>query len=130
MSTAPPRPRRGEIWWVHRPGQPGDPHQPRPGLVVSEDVRNRQGNNVIVVPIFSRGRLGPTRVALPAGAGGIPHAGILFCEELTTIADLFLAGGPLGAPVPPPLLAAVVRAVRRAIGEIVPEPVSGRALRP
>lgn len=120
MSTAAPHPRRGEIWWVRLPGQPVDSHQPRPGLVVSDDVRNRLADDVMVVPVFSRGRLGPTRVALPAGVGGIPRDSVLFCEELTTIADVFLTGGPLGPVVPAPLLDAVVRAVRRAVGEIVP----------
>ncbi len=27
--------------------------------------------NLIIVPLFSTGRLGPTRVTLPAGSGGI-----------------------------------------------------------
>ena len=79
-------------------------------------------DDVIVVPAFSRGRLGPTRVPLPAGVGGIPRDSILFCDEVTTIADVFLAGGPLGALVPADLLGAVVRAVRRAMGEVMPEP--------
>ena len=43
---------------VYIPGQPDDPHQPRPALVISEDVRNRLTDDVIVVPIFSTGRLG------------------------------------------------------------------------
>jgi mRNA-degrading endonuclease toxin of MazEF toxin-antitoxin module len=121
--TAPAvRPRRGEIWWVRLPGQPADPHQPRPGLIVSADARNRLADDVIVAPIFSRGRLGPTRVALPAGAGGLPRDSVVFCDELTTIADAFLAGGPLGDLVPAPLMEAAVRAIRRAVGEVVPEP--------
>ena len=93
-------PRRGEVWSAHTPGQPDDPHQPRPVLVVSEDVRNRLRDDVIVIPIFSRGRPGPTRVPLPAGKGGIRHDSVLFCEEITTIDVRFLTGGPFGAPVP------------------------------
>jgi mRNA-degrading endonuclease toxin of MazEF toxin-antitoxin module len=116
------KPRRGEIWLVHTPGQPEDPHQPRPALVVSENVRNRLADDVIVVPIFSAGRLGPTRVPLAAGTGGIRHDSILFCEEITTIADDFLEDGPLGPPVPRALLQQVLRAVRRALGEVLPEP--------
>jgi mRNA-degrading endonuclease toxin of MazEF toxin-antitoxin module len=122
MTTTMPRPRRGEIWWANVPGQPADPHQPRPSLIVSDDIRNRMTADVIVVPIFSRGRLGPTRVPLPAGVGGIPRDSVLFCDELATIADLFLVSGPLGAPVPADLLARVVRAVRRSIGDVVSEP--------
>jgi mRNA-degrading endonuclease toxin of MazEF toxin-antitoxin module len=114
--------RRGEIWYVYTPGQPDDPHQPRPALVVSEDLRNRFGDDLIVVPAFSHGRVGPTHVFLPAGAGGIPHGSVLFCEEITTIAERFLGDGPLGRRVPEPILQRVGRAVRRALGEALPEP--------
>jgi len=115
-------PRRGEIWMVHTPGQPDDPHQPRPALVVSEDIRNRLQDDLIVVPAFSAGRLGPTRVAAVAGAGGLPRDSVLFCEEITTIDRDFLHRGPLGSRVPRGLMEAVVRAIRRAVGEVIPEP--------
>ncbi len=114
-------PRRGEIWSVHTPGQPRDPHRPRPALVISEDVRNRLADDCIVVPAFSAGRLGPTRVRIAEGVGGIAHDSVLFCEEITTISHDFLTNGPLGPLVPPALLGQVVRAVRRALGEVLPE---------
>jgi len=75
----------------------------------------------IVVPVFSGGQLGPTRVRLPAGAGGLRHDSVVFCEEITTIDRDFLARGPVGV-LAPNLIDAVVRGVRRAIGEVVPEP--------
>jgi mRNA interferase MazF len=115
-------PRRGEIWFVMTPGQPDDPHQPRPALVVSENVRNRLRDDLMVIPIFSSGRLGPTRLALTRGTGGLPHDSVLFCEELTTIDRDFLARGPLGLAVPPELMARVLLAVRRALGDVVPDP--------
>lgn len=115
-------PRRGEVWYAFTPGQPDDPHQPRPVLVVSSDTRNRNTDDAIVVPAFSRGALGPTRVAVEAGVGGLAHASVLFCEEVTTIDHDFFADGPLGPRVPEELMARVVRAVRRALGEVVPEP--------
>lgn len=115
-------PRRGEIWSVRVPGQPSDPHQPRPALVLSDDVRNRLADDLIVVPIFTRGAEGPTHVPLPRGAGGVKRDSVLFCEELTTLDRDFLGSGPWGAAVGPDLLAAVARAVRRAIGETVLEP--------
>lgn len=114
-------PRRGELWSVLVPGQPDDPHQPRPALVISEDIRNELTDDVIVVPVFSRGTSGPTRVTLPAGAGGLPRESVLFCEEITTIDRDFLRRGPLGPPVEEPLLEQVCRAIRRAVGEVVPE---------
>lgn len=107
---------------AYTPGQPDNPHQPKPVLVISEDVRNRLRDDVIVVPAFSKGRLGPTRVSLQKGAGGISRDSVLFCEEVTTIDRDFLQRGPLGRPVASEALAAVVRAVRRAIGEVVPQP--------
>ena len=115
-------PHRGEIWYVYTPGQPDDPHQPRPALVVSEDVRNRIRDDLIVVPTFSRGRSGPTRVSVQAGTRGAPADGVLFCEEITTIDRDFLANGPIGPPLPRHRMDEVVRAIRRAIGEVVPEP--------
>jgi len=89
-------------------------------LVVSEDVRNRLRDDVIVVPAFSAGRIGPTRVPVPANSGGLPHDSVLFCEEVTTIDKDFFQRGPLGPRVEPGTVAAVVRAIRRAIGEVVP----------
>jgi mRNA-degrading endonuclease toxin of MazEF toxin-antitoxin module len=121
LLAPPASPRRGEVWYVHLPGQPRDPHQPRPALVVSTDLRHRLRDDLIVVPIFSRGALGPTRVLIREGQGGVPRDGVLFCDQLATIDRSFLADGPLGTLVPPELLDRVVRAVRRALGEVVVE---------
>ncbi len=84
-------------------------------------MRNRLRDDLIVVPFFSSGRFGPTRVPVPAGTGGVRHDSLLFCEEITTIDRDFLARGPLGPPVPREVLEQVVRAVRRALGDVVPE---------
>ena len=108
---------------MYTPGQPDDPHQPRPALVVSDEVRNSMRDDLIVVPMFSTGRAGPTRVSLSAGTGNLPHDSVLFCEEITTIDRDFLADGPLGLPVGTAKLQEVVRAIRRAIGDVVPEPM-------
>jgi mRNA-degrading endonuclease toxin of MazEF toxin-antitoxin module len=91
-------------------------------LVISVDVRNALRDHVIVVPILSSGRVGPTRVALPAGSGGLDHDGVLFCDEITTLRHDFLGKGPLGTPVPGRVLKDVVKAIRRALGDVVPEP--------
>lgn len=109
-------PRRGEIWYAFTPGQPDDPHQPRPGLVISENVRNRRADDLIIVPIFSLGRPGPTRLVIPAGTGGLPHDSMIFCDELATIDRDFLVSGPLGPLVPDTMLDRVVRAIFIAVG--------------
>lgn len=103
------------------PGRPDDPHQPRPALVISPNVRNRLREHVIVIPMYSQGSLGPTRVEVPAGTGGVRHGSLLFCEEVTTLDRGFLPRGPLGPPVDADVLDAAVRAVRRAIGEVIAE---------
>lgn len=115
-------PRRGEIWLVETPNMPADLHQPRLGLVVSDDRRNRSRDHAIVVPVFSSRRSGPTRVPIRSGTGGIGHDSMLYCEEVTTLDRSFIVDGPLGPPVSPSLLGRVNRAIRRALGEVVTEP--------
>src|SRR2546428_11358549 len=104
---------------VYTPGQPDDPHQPRPALVLSEDIRNRLRDDLIVIPIFSTGKSGPTRLFLPSGHGGLRRSGLLYCEEITSMYRDFLYGGPLGPRVSSSVLVAVVLAVRRAVGDLV-----------
>jgi len=69
----------------------------------------------MVVPIFSTGNLGPTRLVIPAAGTGLRYDSILFCEELTTLDKAFLEDGPRGR-VTPDLLDQVILAVRRALG--------------
>lgn len=111
-------PLRGEIWSVYTPGQPGDPHQPRPALVISADERNQAEDDVIVVPVFTRGAVGPTHVPVRGGTGGLDHDSVLFCEEITTLDVEFLEDGPLGDPVPESLLRRVVRGIRISVGDV------------
>lgn len=114
-------PRRGEIWSVRTPGRPDDPHQPRPALVVSADVRNRLLPHAIVVPIYSAGAAGPTRVELATGTGGLRRDSVLFCEEVSTIDRDFFEKGPWGDRITDDVMTAAIRGVRRALGEVLPE---------
>ena len=84
-------------------------------LIISVDVRNRLTDDLIVIPIFSVGSLGPTRVAIASGEGGLTRDSALFCEEVCTIDRDFLASGPLGPIVSANLLDEVVAAIRNAI---------------
>jgi mRNA-degrading endonuclease toxin of MazEF toxin-antitoxin module len=115
-------PRRGEVWMIETPNLPYDPHQPRPALIVSDDRRNRLFDHVIVVPIYTSRRPAPTRVPIGAGTGGVTHDSMLYAEEVMTLHRDFLIDGPLGPPVSPSLLVRENRAIRRALGEVVPEP--------
>ncbi|MBI4321105.1 MAG: type II toxin-antitoxin system PemK/MazF family toxin [Chloroflexi bacterium] len=111
-------PLRGEIWRAYTPGQPRDPHQPRPVLVVSADERNRVEDDVLVIPMFTRGHIGPTHIPIRTGIGGLDHDSLLFCEEITTLDIDFLDEGPLGHPVSESLLRRVIWGVRISIGDV------------
>jgi mRNA-degrading endonuclease toxin of MazEF toxin-antitoxin module len=89
--------------------------------VVSADVRNALRDHVVVVPIFTSGRLGPTRVVLSAGLGGLDHDSVVFCDEITTLHRRFMGERPLGPRVPGRILKDVVKAIRRAVGDVVAE---------
>lgn len=71
----------------------------------------------MVVPIFSSGNLGPTRLVIPAEGTGLLYDSVLFCEELTTLDEDFLEDGPRGR-VASNLLDDVVIGVRRALGDL------------
>jgi mRNA-degrading endonuclease toxin of MazEF toxin-antitoxin module len=70
----------------------------------------------MVVPIFSTGNLGPTRLVIPAQGSGLRYDSVLFCEELTTIDKSFLEEGPRDR-VSEELMDQIVIAVRRALGD-------------
>jgi mRNA-degrading endonuclease toxin of MazEF toxin-antitoxin module len=86
-------------------------------LVVSADVRNRTRDHAMVVPIFSQGHLGPTRLIIPAEGAGVRCDSMLFCEELTTLNQSFLPEHRPRGRVAEDLLDQVVLAVRRALGD-------------
>ena len=72
---------------------------------------------MIVIPVFTAGRLGPTHVSIESGVAGLRRSGILFCEEITTLDKDFLRRGPLGTPASGAFMDEVLLAVRRAIGD-------------
>ena len=118
-SASPQSPRRASSGRPTRPGSPTTPTNRDPCSSYQRTFVTGLRDNVIVVPAFSAGRSGPTRVPVPASSGGLPFNSLLFCEEVTTIDKDFLRRVP-GASVEPGTVAAVVRAIRRAIGEVVP----------
>ena len=113
-----PFPRRGEIYLVKLPGHPSDTKD-RPALVVSLDVRNRLGNDVIVVPLSNTLRPAPTHVELPAGEGGLKETSMAKCEQMTTLDKSFLIRGPFAGTISPSLMQEIEKAIQRAIGIVI-----------
>ena len=92
-----PTPTRGEIWSVHTPGQPKDPHQPRPALVISADALNHYALDVCVVPMTSIERPKfSLRVQVKPGEGGLRRDSWAKCDQVTTLEKNLLLYPPLG----------------------------------
>ena len=111
-------PQRGEIYLVRIPGHPRD-RKARPALVVSLDVRNRLANDVMVVPLSATLRPSPTHVRIEAGEGGLHHASMAKCEQLTTLDKDFLLRGPFAGRIEEETMAQVERAIMRAVGIVI-----------
>jgi mRNA interferase MazF len=83
--------RRGEVYWADlAPRSGAEQHGRRPVVVVSHDAFNETAGwrSVIVVPLTTsaaQARRGPTAIALPAGAGGLRHASVALCHQVTTL---------------------------------------------
>ena len=110
-------PRRGEIYLVKLPGHPHD-RKARPALVMSLDIRNRLATDVMVVPLTTTLRTAPTHVQIEQGEGGLSHASMAKCEQLTTLDKTFLLRGPFAGAVRDVTMANIERAIMRAIGNV------------
>jgi len=111
-------PRRGKIYLVRLPGQPGDT-KPRPALAVSLDVRNRLANDVIVVPISTTRHASPTHVKLSQGEGGLDQDSIAKCEQITTLDKSFLIRGPFSGTISPGKMTEIEKAIQLSIGIVI-----------
>jgi mRNA-degrading endonuclease toxin of MazEF toxin-antitoxin module len=114
VSAPESHPRRGHLYWVQIPDEPGSKR--RPALVVSPDSRNRLANDVIVVPLSTVLREAPTHVRLRAREGGLPRPSMAKCEQITTLRRDRLVPRPLGGNLAPPRMVEIEKAVLRAIG--------------
>ena len=111
-------PQRGAIYLVRLPGHPGD-RKARPALVVSLEIRNRLANDVMVVPLTTTLRVAPTHVRIEPGEGGLDHASMAKCEQLTTLDKAFLLRGPFAGKIRDATMADIEQAIMRAIGIVV-----------
>lgn len=73
---------RGDVWWIDLRGTiAGEVRKQRPGVVVSNDIANRNLNRVQVVPLSTKvDRLYPSEAAVTVR--GKPHKAM--ADQLTT----------------------------------------------
>lgn len=119
---APPAPKRGEVWLITaNPIIPGDPHLPRPVVIVSTNNRNKTWDSVIVVPL-STGLQNPNpnfHKPIPAGAGGVDRDTHARCDLVSNLEKscLDFTRGPLGDTLSDRFMWEIVRGVRTCIGD-------------
>jgi mRNA-degrading endonuclease toxin of MazEF toxin-antitoxin module len=101
--------RRGYLYWVSLDKR-------RPALLLSPDVRNDKGRDVIVIPVSTVMREGPWHVRLRKGEGGLAASSVLLCEQITTVPKDCLDATTLGGPLSAARIGEVERAILRAIG--------------
>jgi mRNA interferase MazF len=110
---------RGDVFWADiSPRSGSEQRGRRPVIVVSNDGFNLTPSwrSAIVVPISTspnQARRGPTAIALPAGAGGLPRESVALCHQVTTL-DRAKLTERLGG-LPATVLAAVDGGLRAAL---------------
>lgn len=107
--------RRGCLYWAKLDKR-------RPVLVMSPEYRNERASDVIVVPGSTVIREAPTHVVLRRGEGGVKARTVLKAEQVTTLLREDIDARPLGPRLAADRIAAVERALLRAIGIPVPDP--------
>jgi mRNA-degrading endonuclease toxin of MazEF toxin-antitoxin module len=122
VPAGPVSPRRGEVWLiVTNPITPGDPHLPRPVVIVSSNARNRTWDSVIVVPL-STGLELPNQAfhkPIPAGQGGLDRDTHARCDLVSNLEKNCLdqTRGPLGTEISDKFMWDIVRGIRTSIGD-------------
>jgi mRNA-degrading endonuclease toxin of MazEF toxin-antitoxin module len=112
-------PKRGEVWYVDLPNEPKDPHQPRTAIIMSRNGRNEKSDSVIVVPTTGKITGYDVRVFLPKGEGGLLKNSEAMCDRICTLDKQFLSkSGSLGKSIAREYLNQIVRAIRRATGDL------------
>jgi len=110
---------RGEVWWADLAPRSGSEQRGRrPVVVVSSDAFNAVAawRSVVVVPLTTSERqlrVGPSAIAIPAGAAQLPAASVALCHQITTL-DRAKLVEPVGV-LPTDLLRDVERGVVAAL---------------
>jgi mRNA interferase MazF len=83
--------KRGDIYWADLVPRSGSEQTGRrPVIVVSHDGFNQTPGwrSIIVIPVStssSRGKRGPTVIALPGASSGLPRTSFAVCHQVTTL---------------------------------------------
>ncbi len=87
---------RGAIYFVEIPG---DPHaRPVPVVVVSTEIRNRYGRDVLAIPLSTTPKKYETHLNLPAGETGLREHSIAKCENITVLDKSLFEGKQPASP--------------------------------
>jgi mRNA interferase MazF len=111
--------RRGDLHWAELAPRSGSEQTGRrPVIIVSNDGFNETPGwrSVIVVPVstsVSQARRGPTVIAVPGGAGGVPKTSFALCHQVTTL-DRAKVNKRIGA-LPADILWEVERGLKAAL---------------
>lgn len=81
---------RGAIYFVE---PPGDPHQrPVPVIVVSTEMRNRYGRDVLTIPLSTSPKRYESHLELEPGETGLPHKSTAKCENIGVVINTIFEG--------------------------------------
>ena len=81
---------RGAIYFVE---PPGDPHQrPVPVIVVSTEMRNRYGRDVLTIPLSTSPKRYESHLELEPGETGLPHKSTAKCENIGVVSNSVFEG--------------------------------------
>jgi mRNA-degrading endonuclease toxin of MazEF toxin-antitoxin module len=115
---AAPYPRRGEIWFVHAPGDPPD-KLPRPVLIVSTNLRNAhaRATTVLAVPFSTTLRDDvPLHVRMQPGETGLSETCELQPENISVVLKSGLQPGRGTRTLSESILVVVARNVVLSMG--------------
>jgi len=81
---------RGAIYFVDIPG---DPHRrPVPLIVVSTEMRNRYGRDLLAIPLSTSPKRYDTHLELDPGETGLPHKSTAKCENIGVVSNTVFEG--------------------------------------
>ena len=90
--------KRGEIYYANlNPSVGSEMSKNRPVLIVSNDINNRAGSTITILPITSNvSRIYPFEVFLPPSDSGLPKPSKVQAQQIRTISKKGINGDVVG----------------------------------